>query len=127
MAILTLKIDDEVLEKYKARAGDLTPQTALEATLVRFQEVDPKRRFLLFSDEEREKIEGLFGHPIETAGQFVAWVKDLLSVNVLGVDIPMRDGQRKRLAAEAKFWKTPFEDYVESKITRIVDQALGRN
>lgn len=125
MATFTLKIDDELLAKYQGHNPKMLVQKNIEAALERFQDISADQRAVIFPNEVRKELEHLYGKTIEDPKKFVEWVRNLVSIKVLGVNIPMRDGQRKRLQAEATFWRQPFESYVTAKVTRWIERELG--
>lgn len=125
MAILTIKVDDELLQKYREQDQKVPVQKLLEAQLKRFADIPVHSRAVILSDEQRSTLEALYGKAIEDTGRFVEWVRNLLSVNALETKIPLKEGQRKKLIADAKFWKQPYEKYVEMKLRLWIDRELG--
>lgn len=124
MAILTIKIDDETLEKYRAMSPE-APQKAIETTLERFKNVPTASRALVVEDGDRKELEKLHGKLFETSADVLRWVKSLVEVNVLGVTVHMKAGQKRKLEAEAKAFRQPFEDYVEKRVQAAIDRAFG--
>jgi hypothetical protein len=73
----------------------------------------------------RKELEHLVGKPIEDAQEFVKWVKKAVVFKAGEIDIPLTEGQRKRLEGEAKFYGQPLEGYISSRVQAAVRAGLG--
>lgn len=124
MAIKTIRLADETMAKYQEMHPQ-NPTLALENQLEKFKEVSYKERVLVFPAEVRRELEHLVGKPIEDAKEFVEWVKKLQVFKAGEVDIPLTDGQRKRLEGEAKFYGQPLETYIRTRVQSAVRMGLG--
>jgi hypothetical protein len=124
MAIVTLRIPDDTLERYKMMHPS-NPSHAMEKQLERFKGLAHTDRALIFPNEDRKTLEGLFGRPIEDVHAFVEWVQKLVSITVGGLEFVLKAGQRKKLDGLANFYKKPFDVYAKAHLSRIIDQDLG--
>lgn len=124
MAILSIRIPDETLEEYK-KMNPASPSKAIELQLERFKGLKIHDRALILSSEERQEIEKLRGMPLETVTDLIKWVRNLVTASVGGVEIALKDGQRKKLEGEAKFYHQDPKAYAEKTIRRVIDHALG--
>lgn len=124
MAIKTIRIPDETLQKYQ----DMHPQNpslAIESQLERFKDFGYKERVLLFPSKVRQELERIVGRTIEDAEEFLGWVKKLSGFKVEGFEFTLSDGQRKRLESEAKFAGQPVEKYVEVRLRNAIRDGIG--
>lgn len=124
LAIVSIRIPDETFEIYK-KMNPGVPTKAIEGQLERFKGVHINDRVLILTSEERKEIEKLRSGPLETAKDLIKWVRNLVTANVGGVEIPLKDGQRKKLEGEARFYKQDPKDYAEKTLRMVLDHALG--
>lgn len=124
MAIKTIRLSDETMTKYQEMHPQ-NPVLAIENQLEKFKDVSYKERVLLFEASVRKELEHLYGKPIEDAQEFVNWVKKAIVFKAGEVDVPLTDGQRKRMELEAKFSNQPLQDYIKSRVQSSLRMGLG--
>lgn len=125
MAIVTLRVPDETLEKYK-QMHPSNPSLAMENQLKKYQEVSYKERNVILPGEARRELEAIYGTSIESPSAFVGWVKRLVTISVEGLEFSLKAGQRKTIEGEASFWKKDFKPFAQVRIQNMIDSALGR-
>ena len=122
--IVTLKIPDEVYEAY-VEINRTNPHRAMEDILKRFKGVPPEERVLVFSKEQRQRLEKLLQRPIEDMDKFISLVEGLLSISADGVEVVLSEGQRKRMQAEAAFYKREYVEYMQTRLSDILKREVG--
>jgi hypothetical protein len=121
--VLTIKISDELYEKY----GKLNPQNpryAIEKTLEKYSEAGYSSKVLVVTGEPLKDLQVSVGQ-IDSAEELAEAVKRALSVRVDGIEVPLTEGQRKRLESNAKFYNQPQDEYAVSLIVRALQSAFG--
>lgn len=123
---VTLSLPDALYETYKEHFPQ-NPHAALINQLKRFAPYSPHERVLLFTKEDRLKLERLYGDTVEpeTVDKFVAWIAHLKSVAIGDIQVPISDGQLKRVEGEAKFFESDPKTLLEVKVKAGVANALG--
>lgn len=124
MAILSITLPDETFAEYAKHCPD-DPRRGIEAQLERFKGLPPGERVLFFDEKSRSELERLFQRPIEDPAKLVEWVKKLQELNVAGIEVPLTEGQAKRLASDAKFFNTTPEKLVKTRVTTALRDAIG--
>src|SRR5260221_2995900 len=113
--LVSLKISDEVYEKY-AEYDNSNPRLAMEQQLNRFKDISPKDRDLIIPSKARQALEALLGRQIETPEDLVKVVDVMVKIKVGNVEIPLTEGQMKRLLSQAAFWHQPIEKFTTDKV-----------
>lgn len=124
MAIKTIRISDETLQKYQEMHPQ-NPSLAIESQLERFKDFSYKERVLLFPSKVRQELEKIVGKTVEDAEDFLGWVKKLATFKVEGVEFALSDGQRKRLEGEARFAGQPLDKFVEARLRNAIRDGIG--
>lgn len=124
MALVTLRIPDEIYEIYRDM-NPTNPVHMMEKQLTRFKDVDAHERAVILTKEARQALEKLFGKPIEDTKVFAEWVKKLVALKIEGLDFPLKEGQRKKLEGLANFYHRDLSEYAKAHISRVIDQDLG--
>lgn len=122
--IVTITIPDDLYQAY-AGMNPSNPRQAIQKQLERFKDVPSNERVVLLSGEVRKAIEGLFGHPIEQGEELVKWLQELTALKLGEVEVPLKEGQRKRLTTEAGFYHREPNEYIASRVARAVDNEIG--
>ncbi len=122
--ILTLSVPDEVYTKYSER-NPKDPKKDIEKVIAKFAEIPLDDRLLLVPKETRLELEKLVGAPIEKWEKFVHLFRDALSIRAGEVNIPLTEGQVKRLKLQADFYKREYKEYVGDVIRRGLFSFLG--
>jgi len=79
-----------------------------------FNDVSP----LHFTDHDRNELSVLVGKSFQTPADLIAWIKQMISAKVAGVDVPLHDQLIKRLQSRA------FGSTWDELINRVVTQSL---
>ncbi len=124
MAIKTIRLDDATLLKYQEMHPQ-NPTLAIENQLERYKNCSYKERILIFDAETRKELEKLYGKPIEDAPDMLRWVKNCLVFKAGDVEIPLTEGQRKRLQGEALHMGANLNDYLKKRIENAIFNAIG--
>lgn len=122
--IISITIPDELFSKYAER-DPANPRKEIEKTLSKFVDIPPSDRLLLVPPEVRKELEKLVGGPIEKWEKFLKFFKDTISVRAAEVNVPLTEGQAKRLASQAAFYKRDPKEYVTDQVKRGLFQFLG--
>lgn len=122
--LITIKIPDELYVRYSER-NPSSPQKEIEKTLERFADIPHSDRLLVVPKEVRQELEKLTGAPIEKWDRFLSFFKDALSVRAGGVNVPLTEGQTKRLKAQAEFFKQDPQSFIETKVKSALFSYLG--
>ena len=122
--ILTIALPDEVYSAYAEREkGGVN--SALGKQLERFKDFSPQERVLIMPPAVRRELEGLFQGPIEDPAAFARWVRNLLSMDVGGVEVTLTPAQLKLIADEAKFFKKDPAAYAGERVRKAISDGLG--
>jgi hypothetical protein len=102
MAIKTIKIEDEVLEKLERR-DPKNPLGALTALVKRFIDVDPADRALFVPREIRQKLDQILGKPVEEGnlGQLVEAIRRAVDISLGESRVTPSEAQLKKIIYEA--------------------------
>lgn len=120
--IVTLKVPDEVYEKY-AEFNKQNPRGAMEKQLVRFQDHEPSSRFVILEPEIRRDIEKI--HSLEDQRKFVTWLQGQLSIFVADVQVPLRENQLRCLTAEATSKLKDVKEHIRTRVRNALDREFG--
>lgn len=124
MASISGSVPDETWKKLV----DLYPQNPIRGLakfIERFSHIGSSERILLVMRETLKELEALHGQPFDSPEQLLAWVKGLKSVNIGEVSIPLRENQKKQIAALASHYKVTFAEQAKKQIQAALDQVLG--
>lgn len=124
MALVSIKLDDPVFEKYQT-FNKSNPRLACQQQLERYQDSSPFDRVLVLNQDHRRRLEKLWSGPIENLDQFVEWIEKLHSIDVLNVKVPLTHNQANQLAAQAKFYQKTPRQHIEEIILRLLRQNIG--
>jgi hypothetical protein len=122
--ILTIAIPDSIYLKYSEK-NPKDPKKDIEKVIEKFADFPLSDRLLLVPKEVRLELEKLTGAPIEKWEKFVSLFRDALSVRAGEVNVPLTEGQVKRLKSQAEFYKREYKEYVEDMVKRGLFSFLG--
>jgi hypothetical protein len=125
MALITLSIPDDVYAKYCTDANN--PAKEIIKQLVRFQDVRPNQRAVVLTDEDRKRLETLYGKPIDATEMryFIDWIKQRATVKVGDCEVTLNAAQLKRARSNANFWGRTEEDWIKQQVLEGVVAKLG--
>lgn len=122
--IVSLKIKDETYEAY-SKFDPSNPRLAMEQQLERFKTSSPKDREIIINAPLRQELEKLLGRQVDTAKALVDLVGLMVNIKVGEVEIPLTEGQMKRIASQAAFWKQDPTKFTKDKVKAGIVTALG--
>lgn len=122
--VVTITVPDEVYQSYLAH-NPSNPRQAILKQLERFAAVPTGKRILVLANEDLRVLEALYGVPIENADTLVKWATALTALRIGEMEVPLREGQRKRLTAEAGFYKREAGEYVREQVKKAIDEKMG--
>lgn len=122
MAILTLKVADEVEQIYSQRAGGPGPgRKEMERALEKWAPFSLSQRLMIFAPEERAELEKLIGGPPNpTPKEVLERLKKMLSMDIAGISISLTEVQQRRLQAQAKGQGRDFLPYLQDRMKEAV-------
>ena len=124
--ILSITIPDGLYAKYTERNPE-NPRKEIEKTLEKFQDIPLSDRLLLVPTDVRKELEALTGSPIESWKKFLSFFKDAISIRAAEVNIPLTEGQVKRFAHQAAFFKRDPKEFISDTVKRGLYSFLGGN
>lgn len=122
--ILTLTIPDEIYTKYSEK-NPKDPKKDIEKVILKFADFPLDDRLLLVPKPVRLELEKLVGAPIEKWEKFVSLFRDALSIRAGEVNVPLTEGQVKRLKLQADFYKREPLEYTADLVKRGLFSFLG--
>lgn len=126
MAIKSLKIDDELLEKLELR-DPKNPLGALIALVRRFIDVEPADRALFIPAEARQELERIFGRPIDSTNveDFTRTVKRISELRVGEARIKLSVPQELAISYEARAQHLTPKQLLEQSIPQLISDRFG--
>lgn len=124
MAIITLRIPDEVKQKYDKHSGP-DGRGAMEKQLAKFQDVPVEERSVVLSPETRLRLEKIYTRPIEDQSKFSSWVEGLAALEIGTLHFSLTSGQLKRAQMIAHKQGRSLTVYLENTIKALVQDGLG--
>ena len=126
MAVVTLSVPEETLQKYGKKRGEKQLlQERLVEQLIRFEDVGKEDRMVVVRNPARIEIEKVMGHELTSDEDLVKFVKRIGGLQFEGVEIQLTASQRSRIGESAKFFgKTPGE-YVKVTLERAIANSIG--
>lgn len=122
--IISITIPDAIYAKYSERNPE-NPRKEIEKTLEKFSDVPVSDRLLLVPPDVRRELEKLVGGPIEKWEKFLRIFRDALSIRAGEVNVPLSEGQVKRVSDQVRFYKREPKEYLEELLKRGVNHVLG--
>lgn len=123
MAItVPLKILDDTEQTYLSR-NPKNRYKAMEETLERFKDVDPKGRFLMLLPEDVRDLENLLRDQVPSGKALLTLVKRLVNVSVGGVEVPMVEQQLTAINERAAFHGVEPKVYLERELEKAINHA----
>jgi len=122
--IVSLKISDELYEKYAKRNPE-DPRAALAEALAAFQDLEPGIPRLVVENPELRRLKELSQEDLSTPGKLVSWAEKNAKVGMGGVEVELSLGVRQRLAAQAEFMKEPYQEFAKKQLGGAISRTFG--
>jgi hypothetical protein len=122
--IVNLAVPDELYQAY-IKHSPSNPRRAILAQLERHKDSGPNDREIVFTQDQRRYMEGLYGRPIEDVQKFCEWIAGLLTLKVGEASVVLKEGQRKQLVAQAGYWKKNIPQYIRERVSTALGNELG--
>lgn len=125
MAItVPLKLADETEQTYLER-NPKNRYKAMEETLEKFKDLDPKARFLILTPEDVRQMEDYVRDQVPSAQALLALLRRLTSVSIGDVNVPLTDLQLQVLKERAGFHGKAPDEYVPEELLKAVNYAVS--
>jgi hypothetical protein len=126
LAIKTVKIPDELMEKLEAR-DPKNPLAALNALLARFIDVEPADRTLFVPREARQILEAIYGKPIDSTNvdAFARAVKRTAQICVGEAKVVPTESQIKSIEYEARAHHLTAAQLIERELPLLIANRWG--
>jgi hypothetical protein len=124
--IISLKVPDEVYEKY-GHYNPQNPRLAMEQALVRYQDNAPNRKAINLQGDALAEVQKLLGGVYDSPESFLQDLRRVLTVKVEGVEVGLTDGQRKTIFTYVQHMggHADPKDFLLVKIKEGLRLALG--
>ncbi len=122
--VVTISIPDELYQVY-TKFNPQNPSKAIVKQLERFQTVAPSDKAIVLGPNEQKELVGITNYALDSASQLVEAFKKAISIDVAGVNVPLTEGQRKRLEANAKFFNKSVPEFLTARVKEAVLAHLG--
>lgn len=80
---------------------------------------------LYFNDEEKSELQRALGHPISSAAWVVRKLKELLTLKVDKIDIPIDPKVQARIRSRASSYREPYEKTLKREVTQALERYAG--
>lgn len=122
--LVELVISDGLFKQYQTY-NPSDPYKALSFQLRRFADVPPGDRVITIDAENRRKLEALLNESTTDANALVNKVKQLLSIQVEGVQVTLTPATLEYLKDQAEFEAAEPKEFLERKIREGVEVAVS--
>ena len=91
----------------------------------RFSFIRKGERAIIVHGEERQRLEELYGKPVEDLGHFLSWLEGMKNLKLEDTFLTIREGQRKFIQGQADHYKVPFAVKAREYGQDALDKLLG--